>query len=351
VTVFQKPNGRWVVQVYDHEKGRMRQLGTFDTRKRAKVAEGEAIQVRSSGESVASFAARWPKDYPRPKASTNQHNTERVKKFAAEHGKRRIDSLSVDDARAWVRDHPTTLPAIRAMFADARRSGLVVTNPFSSLGMEKPRGRRDLRSEWLTAEDVDGLAGVAREVHGDYGEMFSAMILFAAYTGLRPGELFALRRSDLRGDAIEIARAADSKTRTIDLPKSGRTRTVVYPSKAREVIEAMPIMEGTDLVFTAPRGGQFWANTLSWCWAPVRAAARRPKMHWYELRHFCATHLLELGLSPADVAVQLGHIDGGALVMACYGHPSERASRARILAAMDGHDSGDLAHFRRRDVG
>jgi hypothetical protein len=36
-------------------------------------------------------------------------------------------------------------------------------------------------------------------------------------------------------------------------------------------------------------------------------------MDFYELRHFCATHLLELGVSHADVAVQLGHTDGGAL--------------------------------------
>jgi hypothetical protein len=42
-------------------------------------------------------------------------------------------------------------------------------------------------------------------------------------------------------------------------------------------------------------------------------------MHFYELRHFCATHLLELGVSNADVAVQFGRTDGGALVMSTYG--------------------------------
>jgi hypothetical protein len=43
--------------------------------------------------------------------------------------------------------------------------------------------------------------------------------------------------------------------------------------------------------------------------------------------------LIELGLSPADVAVQLGHTDGGALVMSTYSHPSERQARQRILDA------------------
>jgi integrase len=69
-------------------------------------------------------------------------------------------------------------------------------------------------------------------------------------------------------------------------------------------------------------------------------------MALHELRHFCATYLLELGLAPVDVAVQLGHTDGGALVMSTYGHPSERAARARIAAAMNGHRTGELRSFR-----
>ena len=48
-----------------------------------------------------------------------------------------------------------------------------------------------------------------------------------------------------------------------------------------------------------------------------------------------ATHLLEQGLSPSDVAVQLGHTDQGALVMSTYGHPSEDAARDRIRKAFE----------------
>ena len=55
-----------------------------------------------------------------------------------------------------------------------------------------------------------------------------------------------------------------------------------------------------------------------------------------------------VGLAPADVAVQLGHTDGGALVMSTYGHPSDRAARARITAAMDGQAAGDVRPFRGR---
>jgi hypothetical protein len=37
---------------------------------------------------------------------------------------------------------------------------------------------------------------------------------------------------------------------------------------------------------------------------------------------------LELGLAPPDVAVELGHTNGAALVISTYGHPSDYAARA-----------------------
>ncbi len=41
-------------------------------------------------------------------------------------------------------------------------------------------------------------------------------------------------------------------------------------------------------------------------------------------------------MSHVDVAVQLGHTDGGALVMSTYGHPSEDAARDRLRKAYEG---------------
>jgi hypothetical protein len=48
---------------------------------------------------------------------------------------------------------------------------------------------------------------------------------------------------------------------------------------------------------------------------------------------------LELGLSHFDVSVQLGHTDGGALVMERYGHPSEDAARQRLQGAFKWKDA------------
>lgn len=354
MTVFKKPNGKWVAQVYDQGLGRMRQVGTFGDKREAMQAEADAMARRTASgrEPVQRFASRWTRDYPRPRASTDRHNAERVQAFAKAFGKRRMDSITVDEARLWAIGHPTQLAALRAMFNDARRSGLIVSNPFSALGLKRSRGRRDLPSEWLTATDIDGLCEKALEVHGEsFGPQMSAMIRFAAHTGVRPGEMYALRFTDLSADTLVVARSADSRTRTVGLTKNGRARTIVYSAQARQAVEDCPRLSEQELVFVGPRGGQLWSSSFSWLWSPVRSAAGRPKMAWYELRHFAATQLLELGLAPADVAVQLGHTDGGALVMSTYGHPSDRAARGRILAAMDGHETGELAAFRDRRAG
>ena len=50
---------------------------------------------------------------------------------------------------------------------------------------------------------------------------------------------------------------------------------------------------------------------------------------------FRATHLLELGVSHADVAIQLWHTDGGARAMSTYGHPSEDGARERLKRAYE----------------
>jgi hypothetical protein len=184
VTVYKRPNGKWVVQVYDPAVRRSRHVGTFATRREARRAESEAIDRRTATgrETVGSFAARWARDYPRPRASTNLHNGERVKPFGEAYERRRMDSITVEEARVWAVRHPSQLMALRAMFNDARRSGIVVGNPFRELGIERSRGRRDLPSEWLTAKDVERLAQCAREVHAadGYGATLAGLLVFAA---------------------------------------------------------------------------------------------------------------------------------------------------------------------------
>ncbi len=108
---------------------------------------------------------------------------------------------------------------------------------------------------------------------------------------------------------------------------------MTLPPPAADALRSLTRRADSPYVFTTPQGKRFSKTSHHYHWRAVRLAWGRPEMDFYELRHFCATHLLGLGLSHADVAVQLGHTDGGALVMSTYGHPSEEAARKRLRDA------------------
>ena len=131
---------------------------------------------------------------------------------------------------------------------------------------------------------------------------------------------------------MHIRRNLDG-TGQLKLPKNGKRRVVILPPPARDALLDVAPRIDTSWLFVTGRGRQFRKSSLLYYWNPVRAAFGRPGMDFYELRHFCATHLLELGVSHSDVAVQLGHTDGGLLVMSTYGHPSEDGARERLKQA------------------
>jgi integrase len=327
-----KRGNRYGVRIYDAK--RQVWVGTFRTHKEARLAERDAfMRVRpSNDETVSQFVERWLRDYKLPRASTNRHYAYMVKPLADEFDKVKMSDISRRRAREWALRHRGSVPVVRAMFNDALNEECVTTNPFANLRLDQRHGRRDLVA--LSETEVRDLADASLHLFGAYGPTFRACVLFAAYVGLRPAEMFVLERPDLdmAANKVHINRSLGS-TGEITLPKNGRTRTIALPPQAKEVLLAMPRRVDSPYVFTTPHGQRFSKTSHYYYWRLLRSAAGRGDMAFYELRHFCATHLLELEVSHADVAVQLGHTDGGALVMSTYGHPSIKASLARILEA------------------
>ena len=339
MTIIKRPSGRYAVQVYDPLLKRPRQVGTYDSKSEARAAERQAQSTRITRETVGSFHARWMRDYPRPAESTVKHYHAQTSHFAKAYADRHLDKVDRQTARAWSIKHPSHHASLRAMFSDAYRDDLVATNPFQNLGLRRPTAKRQLEPEWLTETDIEHLANTARLVHDTVtGELLASAIVFCADTGIRPCEMYALEHQDLQGDIVRIDRAARSTTRTISLPKHHYRRTIVLAEPARGAIERAPILHDR-LVFPTPTGCQAWGPRWHGLWSPIRNAAGRPNMAWHEFRHFAATWLLELGLTPAEVAVQLGHRDGGQLIMEVYGHTSERRARDRIRQLTSDHFS------------
>lgn len=195
-----------------------------------------------------------------------------------------------------------------------------------------------------TAQDVDELELAARalEISGA-AEHFAQAIIVAAYTGVRLGELLALEWIDVDGDELQVTkqRRRDGGTGST---KNGHDRTALILPQA---IEALQQVAGPQRVHDAPSSIEDMAgfryrifdysrreHTRVWGEVRSRTAHRIDErfagIRWHDLRHFYATTLIDMGASDLDVALQLGHRDGGKLVRERYGHPSPARARERL---------------------
>jgi integrase len=382
--IYRRDSGRYVVPIYDPATGNKRYShprvprGGFATLEEARAFKRwladdreEAAAALTCGE----FARSWTRTHPRGE-STNQHNGERVRAFV-----RDFDGMSVRDvtpqmARLWtfggpapkmlektvagwkgvkrvdgelvVPSHESNYRAVRAMFSDIVRDGVLDRSPFSALGVSEGKGRRD--AVMLTAAELELLVDCAGEEWGVYGEtVVGPMIAVAAGTGMRPGELRAMRWSwiDWEADAIEVRAALNDRTGKETRPKSGRgpghTRTVAMLPMVREALRKVP--RDAEHVFTTQNGSLLRQRTHWYYWNPVRSrfhgrlpAGRREVIpgdfDWYELRHYFGSYLASRGVSPYDIADQMGHVDGGVLAQKTYIHTESEDARARVLAAV-----------------
>lgn len=346
-----KRRGRkWVARPYIARLGDHKWVGTFDTEEEALEAARKEIEASrrlgSSQETVEGFADRWLTDYARPKASTNDDHGRKAKKFVEEHGSKKLRDVTRLDARRFVNEHRASAMAVRAMFSDALDEGIIESNPFAglkALNMGGEQGRKNLVV--LSQQELAQLADTAREVHPEYP--FWQFLVFAAYTGMRPSEIYALEWPDIDFERSEITVERQLYKRRCTTPKNGKTRIIILPPPAAEALRTLSRktrvrladIDGEerffDLVFRNKSGGPLSQTAVHHYWSTVRTAFGRPTMAVYELRHFCATYLLEKFRSGGeegsyDVATQLGHTDEGELVRRLYGHPDGDLSRARL---------------------
>ena len=297
---------------------------------------------------VEQWGRVWLSDYAREAPSTQRSYRYAVEQIETTLGSRKISEITRPEARRIANGWPRATARIaRTMWADAVRDGICDLNPWTNLRLETPKGRKDIDA--LTEQQIAELADLAAALSGDYATEARAIILTLAYTGMRPGELCALHRADvdLHGLEVVVQRSLDGTGRE-KAPKNGLARRIILPATAAEAIALVPESIGSPYLFHTVRGRRLTKGTLAYFWRNIRAGwvacGGRP-IDLYELRHACATMLVERGLNVGDVAFQLGHQDGGRLVMTLYGHPGEDAIRDRLKMA---HSQGSRTPSVRR---
>lgn len=217
------------------------------------------------------------------------------------------------DIEAWLAGMEGSASARRAAFINLRlaykigmRDRLVNSSPFD--GLETPSGERERDPKHATRDDVESLVAAADAPWCHYWRVL-------ADTGMRKGELLALRWDDL-----------DLNTRTLTV-RSGKTanarRTIPLTDAAIEALQAIPHHPATNRV--CPYSTRY----LSRQFEKVAPAGLTP----HGLRHGLATRLLESGVPVHTVSGILGHASAKT-TLDIYGHvvPDEMRAAMRALA-------------------
>lgn len=346
----QLPSGRWRGRVRDPRTSKQTNpadvLGgprTYPDKRTAERAEDQArdvlLDLALRGRTVGEWWQEWTTSalWARPAESTNLHNAERTAAFAtryAERPLRSIDSLVVAD---WLkgRKNVATVPALRAMFNDARRPHagcLIDHNPFEKLGLKRSKGRKHVQPP--APGEVARLIAAADELTPP---SFAAYLFCACYTAMRPGELDALKLDDLDftpgSESIRIERQWNVKAKKIAEPKHGSAGTIAMVEPLRVRLLASP--RESEWAFTSLRGTHYTPSSRAYHWNRVRCSVGLGTTSLYAAtRHYFAWYLLNVCELPEHVvAQQLRHDDGGTLVRQLYGHSDAAIARERIRAA------------------
>lgn len=173
---------------------------------------------------------------------------------------------------------------------------------------------------------------------------FSALVIVAAFSGLRWGELAALRRSDvdLAAGTVRVPRKLAALRNGMEFgpPKSeAGNRTVTLPAAARTALAdhlTEYVGEGSEaLVFTGDKGavlrsGNF-RRAVGWA-AALRAAGMPEGFHFHDLRHTGNNLAAATGASTRDLMHRMGHASMRAALV--YQHANSERDR-EIADAMD----------------
>ena len=171
-----------------------------------------------------------------------------------------------------------------------------------------------------TVKEMNDLLELAR------GTDMYVPVLLATNLGLRRGEVLALRwqHIDFENAIVHIREntVITDKGPLTKEPKSAagiRDITIgtqllkelkqLYSNYLRNKLAMGPKFKDSGLVFSQANGAGYRPESLTQMWNRFLEKNNLKKIRFHDLRHSCATAMLEAGVDPKTVQVRLGHSD------------------------------------------
>ncbi len=217
------------------------------------------------------------------------------------------------------------LVLLHGIFQRARKVWGLRFNPAAEV--EKPSLQRSGDIDVFSPEEVWALVRAAAS------EQDAALFLTAAFTGLRRGELLALRWRDVDFAGSVIRVRASYTERVLTTPKSGKVRSVPMAPDVASALAQLGRRErftsDDDLVFVGQVGSYLDGSALRRRYDATLERAGLRKLRFHDLRHTFGTRMI----AKADIRrVQewMGHADIQTTMK--YLHYAPREEDARLVA-------------------
>lgn len=302
-------------------------------------ARGLWVDPRGGALAFRDWAERWfATRTVRPTTSAADHGRY-VNHLAPAFGDLPLKDLTPIRIRTFVAELSTKRSAgtvrhvhalLSTMLRDAVEEGLLLVNPCRRTVL--PRAAR-FDAVYLSARQLQPLLDAV-------DPFYRCLVLTAAGTGMRWGELTGLRRDRLdlprRRLHIDQTLVEVNGRLSVGQPKTrGSRRTVSLPHPVVAALTAHLAAASSELVFTSPdaqplRRSNFYRRV----WVPaVRASGLSPPPRFHDLRHTHVALLIAAGVPVKAIQERLGHASI-VMTMDRYGHLLQVVDE-QLLAALD----------------
>lgn len=360
-----KRGGRWVAIIdlpVTNGKRKQKWLSGFETKKAAERAMAEALVkidqgvfVEASKQTLSDYLDTWLR------AMRGQVKDSTLRSYEVIVNKRIRPNLGALTLRRLTRSHlealygdliegglaPSSVGHTHAVLSRALRDAvdqhLIARNP--AYGARKPKvPNRQVRT-WSAR-------GVSRFLDSIAGDRLSALFLVAVTTGMRRGEVIALRLRDVdlvagratilqsyvragRGWVFSEPKTSASR-RTVALDT--HTLAALREHRQRQMLERALMgdaYEENDLIFAREDGQPIEPRYVSERFDSLAKAAKLARIRFHDLRHTHATLALQAGVHPKVVQERLGHSDIS-ITLQTYSHvlPGMQEEAAEQVASV-----------------
>jgi integrase len=307
----------------------------------AKVT-GTYVDPALSKVTVGDWARRWLDGQAHLKPTTRSRYDGILRKHVYPKWDRvKLANVSHGDIQAWVTEltkghSPATVHKIHRVLSlvldMAVKDGRLSRNV--AHGVNLPRiGKHEHR--YLSHEQVDDLATATgypsdpsrfSSLNTRENETYRLVVLFLAYTGVRFGEMAALRvaRLDLRRNRaviVESVTPVQGQGLVWGTTKTHQRREVPIPKFLTiELGEQIRGKRLDDLVFAGIRNGQpLRVSTFRTAFSAAARAIGVPDLHPHQLRHTAASLAIASGADVKVIQQMLGH-SSATMTLDTYGH-------------------------------